>query len=51
MERIHLMASEMSLENVNGRRSVGWTPDVSIYYKLTLFEKTSFEKTSFEETF
>ena len=45
MERIDLMASEMSLENVNGRRSAGWTSDVSIYYRLTLFEETSFEET------
>ena len=44
MERIDLMVSEMSLENVNGRRSAGWTPDVSIYYKLTLFESTSYEE-------
>ena len=34
------MASAMSFENVNGRR----TQDVSIYYKLTLFEETLFEK-------
>ena len=35
MERIDLVASEMSFENVDGRRTDGQTPDVSIYYKLT----------------
>ena len=53
MERIDLMASEMSIENVHGRRTDrrrrtdGRTPDVSIYmyYKLTLFEETLFEET------
>ena len=44
MERIDLMASEMSFENVNGQWTDGWmdgwTPDVSLYYKLTLFEET-----------
>ena len=44
MERIDLMASEMSFENINGQcrdgLMDGWTPDVSLYSKLTLFEKT-----------
>ena len=40
MERIDLMASEMSFENVNK-----WTSDVFIYYKQTLFQETLFEDT------
>ena len=35
MERIDLVATEMSFENVDGRRTDGRTPDVFIYYKLT----------------